>query len=230
VPSGVEVGRFKSGQFSVAGTGFTLDGQPLVVGAPAGKFRTSIYQVLNGKETSFRQTTGAIIHCSFSADGTRLFVVAGYHADVSIQTLDARTGRELGKTPIVPGVSGCDGWCASRDGKSIAISYIGGGQQPVSMGIGIYDVSSGKELQFMKPLGEKKTPTRFLNVALTPDGRRLVAHTYEGNVRVWEVASGKDLALFPNPGWNCPVDVSPNGRFILTVGGNKTLRLFGMPQ
>ena len=59
---------------------------------------------------------------------------------------------------------------------------------------------------------------RQLRVAFRPDGKTLVTATREGNVAIWDVASGVSTPL-PAQGW--AVAFSTNGHLLACTGKNE---------
>lgn len=62
-----------------------------------------------------------------------------------------------------------------------------------------------------------------LSIALSPDGKLLATGDIDGQIRLWEVADGKNLLTFKgHKGWVWTVAFSPDGQ-ILASGGHDTL-------
>ena len=64
-------------------------------------------------------------------------------------------------------------------------------------------------------------------IAFSPDGRTIVAGHYDGLLRLWDTATGKEKAAFPSDGdvmWG--VDVSRDGRHAVTGSSNGTVRVW----
>jgi len=72
---------------------------------------------------------------------------------------------------------------------------------------------------------------KALGMALSVDGRRLVTGGDDGTVRLWDVASGKQVHLFK--GHTAAVNavaISTDGRHAVSAGLDKTVRLWGLPR
>jgi S1-C subfamily serine protease len=68
---------------------------------------------------------------------------------------------------------------------------------------------------------------RALDLAASPDGRRLVAGTVDGKVRVWDATSGRRIhVLSAHKREVNVVAISPDGRRALSAGDGKVLRLW----
>ena len=53
-------------------------------------------------------------------------------------------------------------------------------------------------------------------VAISPDGRRLVSAAFDNSVKVWDIASGREMAtLVGHPYHANTVAFSPNGRYLV---------------
>src|SRR5262249_19297802 len=70
-----------------------------------------------------------------------------------------------------------------------------------------------------KPRDDKSTPyPRYVSgMAVSPDGKRLVTVAEDGVIRLWDVASGKNLSKEQLPPSRCPVHVAwaPDGRHLV---------------
>ena len=65
------------------------------------------------------------------------------------------------------------------------------------------------------------------SVAVSPDGKRIVAGTWDKAVKVWAAADGKELLTLAGHAENVPcVAVSPDGTRIASGSGDKTVRLW----
>jgi WD40 repeat protein len=64
-------------------------------------------------------------------------------------------------------------------------------------------------------------------IAFTPDGHTIAAGHYDGLLRLWDTATGKERAAFPSDGdvmWG--IDVSRDGRHAVTGSSNGTVRVW----
>jgi WD40 repeat protein len=155
---------------------------------------------------------------AWSHDGTRLITGA---RDNTARVWDSESHKELFKLehPAWP-------WSAtySPDGKMIATGT-GGGMEgnPLSQryivgtdnSIRLWDTEKGTLLRELKGHTD-----RVHALAFTRDGKRLVSGSFDKTMRVWDVATGKELANAGSNGWVTCVDITPDGRTIVAGGGS----------
>lgn len=200
------------------------DGQRVAVGATSGDLI-----VLDGDTGAERgrwpSGRGMVALGGFSADGRRLAYAGG---DGDVRTLDVDTRRELRKfTPKIP----VRALCLCRAGNVLAASAEGSGSNEVL----VWDVDSGRLLQTLTGVFGGNS------VAVSADGRYVACGgggraghfaadtgkqiTYHDALRVWEVASGRELPGFdrePTPRWRLHRHVtglafSPDGKTLVSA-------------
>jgi RNA polymerase sigma factor (sigma-70 family) len=145
---------------------------------------------------------------ALSPDGKRLATAGGR----AVVVWDAVTGQELcrfeGHRGTVRAVA------FAPDGKSIASGAEGNL-------IRLWDAATGKELRRFEGHGgtavnlgrEVITQNGVYGLVFTPDGKTLVSRGADQTVRVWEVATGKELRRIEGlPGWGQALAVSPDGK------------------
>ncbi|MBX3733298.1 MAG: serine/threonine protein kinase [Verrucomicrobiae bacterium] len=80
-----------------------------------------------------------------------------------------------------------------------------------------------------RPLAAKRTMNSFNAVALSPDGRRLAAGTYNGFIHLWDADSFLEVATFRTEDGDIrAVSFSPDGNTLTSVG--RRLRLWPAPS
>src|SRR6266480_720385 len=81
----------------------------------------------------------------------------------------------------------------------------------------------------VRQLGEVRFPNvgRTLSVAFSPDGKTLAAGSWDDTVRLWDVATGKELRqLTGHKAYVNSVRFSRDGKLLWTHGGDRTCRVW----
>jgi WD40 repeat protein len=112
----------------------------------------------------------------------------------------------------------------SKDGSMVAVS------NDATSHILIFDVASKKQVSELK--GHRENSNGMLSVtgiAFSPDGKLIATTSYDKSVRVWDTASGKQLAIFEAVGKGpCGVAWSPDQTLIATADLSGMLSLWGV--
>ena len=84
----------------------------------------------------------------------------------------------------------------------------------------------------MRSFGEVREGGFLRTFALSPDGRRLVAAYWAGTLKVWDVASGVEIAgVDPHPGIVGAIAISADGRTIASGSADGRRRCgMGLPS
>jgi WD40 repeat protein len=119
----------------------------------------------------------------------------------------------------------------SPDGR-LALSCAGapGNAEPASnifqdASTRLWDLETGQELRRW----QENSYSRW-GVCFTPGGRRAVAGSNDGTIRVYDIATGVELACLESPAPIHGVAVSPDGRSVLGGCGDGVLRLWQLPD
>jgi RNA polymerase sigma factor (sigma-70 family) len=110
---------------------------------------------------------------------------------------------------------------ASRDGKLVAALRTDHRE------ILILNAESGKVQATARMPADKDRFFAPHCIVFSPDGRTLLAGHYDGMLKVWDTATGKERASFPSDGdvmWG--IDVSRDGRHAVTGSSNGTVRIW----
>jgi WD40 repeat protein/cytoskeletal protein RodZ len=150
---------------------------------------------------------GRFLDIAYSADGMRLATAGG---DGNVRVWDASTGKALLILPVqVWGLS------FSPDGRQLATR---GDYQTTQ----VWDTATGKVVlalptQLLPSSTVTPSGTASYSIAFSPDGKRLATAGGDGNMRVWEVSTGKPLLALPGQaGTTYSVAFSPDGARLVT--------------
>lgn len=127
----------------------------------------------------------AYANAAFSHDGRRL-ATALFSNEIEPSTLtviNLKTGQQLFMKTSPVKDRGFSWPCFSPDGKFLAV-YEGAGRINQPETIHFYDAETGKELGNIKSQGSYP----FMPAAFSPDGKRVAASDYEGNVTIFDVS------------------------------------------
>ncbi len=235
--------RVLSGHFaSVNALAFSPDGTLLASGGHAGGLR--LWNVADGRLLhELRGHPVQVFGVAFAPDGKRL---ASASADGTARLWDVASGREvrkfgtdllgqavpgrpglrmLGPQQARPGAHGNMAWgvAFSPDGKALATTSLDGTAK-------LWDVAGGKELRTLAAPGGGAV----VGAAFSPDGkllatavRRPVGGGEGGEVKLWDVPSGRDLAAWRGHGGDVhAVAFSPDGRLVASGGADGVVRLW----
>jgi len=194
-----------------------------------------LWSVATGKEVKSIKDDQAN---GFAGSGTIAFApdsktLAWASSDGTVHLFDSENGKAL-RTLGDKG-SALSALAFAPDGKSLAA-------QSSDKLVRVYDVENGKEL---RQLGDKEGDARVGGVgfgrlmlgggssrslAYSPDGEVLVVAGGGNTVRLWAVATGKEIlpVASGHQGGVSPVAVSPDGKTLLSCGADHVVRLWDM--
>jgi RNA polymerase sigma factor (sigma-70 family) len=205
VETGKEVYRLspQGGVFEIT---FSLDGKTLATASPDGVIR--LWDAATGKllPASADTDVSSVEHLRFSADGQRLFGISGV-----CLIWDSSTGRELRR------MADPKPWdfkhatyqhflALSPDESLMAAAH-------PEEGVVLVDAATGKQKRILKG-GDRW----IYRLAFTPDGRRLVTSGEERKLRIWDVASGRELRAWSEQGGlTACLAISADGRWLASA-------------
>jgi WD40 repeat protein len=181
-----KVGQARQGLSAVA---YAPDGKTLVV---AGKSMLHRFDPATDKSLdAVEGHTATVGLVSLSVDGKTL---VSYGLDQSVSTWDAATGRELRRFDLpnqAEAQTTLNGAALSPDGALLAVSMAKvdpNTQQQTESRIEVFDVAAGKALRKLTvPEGQVG------RLKFAPGGAVLASVWQDGQVRLWEARSGKEL-------------------------------------
>lgn len=251
--AGQELGRYTIKRGSAAFTAvFSPDGRHLATGGFGDA--AQVLAVPDANEVVQLPTDDSIQSLAWSPDGTS---VAAASNDGTARIWDATSGQEIARAAIGTGLAGDvvysvafspDGtqivtassdqtvrtWEATKPWQTrgldhgaevVAVTYSGDGKYIASTAENIayvWDATTGRQVQ------QLVHPERAWAVSFGPDSRYLATSSFDGNARIWDVATGQVVAQFHH-GDNervYGVDLSPDGRYLATAGVLGGVRLW----
>ncbi len=159
----------------------------------------------------FEGHTNCISQATFSPDG-RTIASADLNGNVLLR--DIETGNIVHRISLFSGtkVEGqTRGLAYSPDGQILAIA------NDLLPGVSLWDVKTGEQLRsfYQHQDGAIKLITAL---KFSPDGRYIVTASLDTTIRLWDVATGAEVARYRACRGGCfDVDFSPDGRYIITT-------------
>src|SRR5688572_30228010 len=211
--TGEEVRRFKGTPGNVYGLQFFRDGRSAISRT---RTHTIIWDVTSGSERHV--FPGRVF--DILADGRTCLIE---NSKGEIETVDSVSGqqtRHVRRALTAPHRS--DFFSLLSDGTAGIARTLGRRDRLVLLGL-----EDSAEVMTLRGHTDSA-----MSVAIAPDGRTAVSGSWDGSLRRWDVATGRELSVMPGVGgriW-C-VALSPDGRFAVAGSdGDNTVRLWDLDE
>jgi WD40 repeat protein len=207
----------------VLAAAFSRDGNRILTGGSGGTVR--LWEVDSAQLIrSFERAFGHVRGVAFSDDGRRILCAGGHSSSgnaglrATLWAWDAETGARVFEREAAPGQV-LMYHQLTPDGRRVV------GETSRERRLAVWDVETGEMIRQFP-----ETRPGWI-AAFSKDGRRLVSgDRRDGTISLWDVETGRlvaDLGGHAGP-VNC-VAVAPTGRYALSGGEDRTLRLWTLP-
>lgn len=192
---------------------FSQDGRSVVLGWRSLNMRA--FDVVSGRVlATYASEFGAVVSVACSPDGRGVLVSAMSGARIYDAASGALLHTLIGNDAdmIVNRVA------YSPDGAYAAV----GTQQ----GAWMFDASTGERLRTF----DASDGVQILSVAFSANGRYLLATSWGAKAMLWEVATGRLMQTFVDPGQLFAGVITPDGRTVITSSSDGALRYWAVDE
>ncbi|MGK7948015.1 MAG: tetratricopeptide repeat protein [Xenococcaceae cyanobacterium] len=203
-----EVKTFTTNLSSVDSTSFSSNGKILAVGSKKDNI-IQLWNLESNKVKTFTTNLSSVNSIRFSPDGKILALVN----KKGILQLWSRDGKKLTIPSNFSDERSFKEISFSPDGKMLALSSTGI--------IQLYNTQTGEKIG-----GELEGDSSWVgNVSFSSDGKMLASGGYDGIIKVWDTATGKELwkiqgSLGMTGASILDISFSPVGKILASVGGS----------
>jgi WD40 repeat protein len=185
-----------------------------------------LWETATGIELAECRTRGGYKAVAFSPDSKFLArQVSKKQSSYHLQIIELTTGKEIRSIPMLERVGGLVGALAmSPDGKFLAASHH-------DQAIVLWDVMKGEKLWAAIHPARDRGPMGSVSfacpIAFSPDGKLLVSGGDDHTVRLWEVATGKEVrTLTGHEGTVLAVVFSTDGKWLASASEDTTVLIW----
>lgn len=221
---GKEVRRFKTFDLPGRALAFSADGQRLATGDGA---CVRIWEVATGKRLlKLRRHTGDVTSVAFAPDGKTL---ASGGSDTAVRLWDLQTGKELRQIGHPNSRRSTEHYVAEQQIEVACVAFSPDGKKLYSTVkddrfLRSWDVATGQELRRYEGHAGGS-----LCMALSADGRTLLAGAGDSCIRLWDTETGKELfAANGHSGRIFNLAFAADGKTLVSAGRDGRLRFWDL--